>query len=189
MEQVKTIAAAKKAGTAVGAAAESALGETLTARTLEFLHTLPKGKAVKLCESFWLAFDKAAPSVRGLRRIKVTRSESMRIARGIDAGLAPVASWAESVKAAPKAKAGKGAGGGRKPRQPGAKPETKAGPVTGPSEPAKPTTSVPISSLAAGRQLVAQLVAYSHHNTSRLPVAFLDAVEELAMVAESCLKS
>ena len=118
MEQIKNVSDARKAGTAIGTAAEIAIGDTLTARVLEVLKTLPKGKAVALTGAFWEGFDAAAPSIRGLKRIKVTRSESTRIARGIDAGLTPVASWAESVKAAPKAATGKGSGGGRKPRQP-----------------------------------------------------------------------
>ena len=100
MESIKSIKDAKAAGTAIGAAAEIAIGDTLTARVLDVLKGLPKGKAVSLVGAFWEGFDKAAPSIRGLKRIKVTKSESVRIARGIDAGLAPVASWAESVKAA-----------------------------------------------------------------------------------------
>ena len=183
MENIKNVSDARKAGTAIGTAAEIAIGDTLTARVLEVLKGLPKGKAVSLCTAFWEGFDKAAPSIRGLKRIKVTRSESVRIARGIDAGLVPVASWAESVKAAPKAESGKGAGGGRKPRQPVAPAETFAAPVKGKA------ASVPqppnLSPAAAGRQLVAQLVAYAHNHKSRLSLAFLDGVEELAKLAKT----
>ena len=185
MEQIKSVKEAKAAGTAIGAAAEIAIGDTLTARVMEVLKGLPKGKAVSLVGAFWEGFDAAAPSVRGLKRIKVTRSESVRIARGIDAGLAPVASWAESVKAAPKAETGKGSGGGRKPRQPVAPAgEVFTAPVKGKT--ASVSTEPPtLSPIAAGRQLVAQLVAYAHNHKSKLSLAFLDGVEELAKLAKT----
>ena len=186
MENIKTVTAARAAGTACGAAAEVALGETLTARVMEVLRGLPKGKACGLIDAFWQGFDKAAPSIRGLKRIKVTRSESMRIARGIDAGLAPVASWSESVKAAPKATKGKGSGGGRKPRQPIAPTgEVFAAPVKGKSASVPTEQPANLSPVAAGRQLVAQLVAYAHNHKSRLSLAFLDGVEELAKIAKT----
>ena len=188
METIKTVTAAKQAGVAIGAATELAVGETLTARTLEVLRTLPKGKAVALMGAFWDGFDSAAPSVRGLKRIKVTRSESLRIARGIDAGLVPVASWAESVKAAPKADKGKGSGGGRKPRQPIAPAgEVFAAPVKGKaaSVPVEPPT---LSPFAAARQIVAQLVSLTHNHKSKFSLAFLDGVEELATIAKAELK-
>lgn len=189
MEHIKNVSDARKAGTAIGAAAEIAIGDTLTARVMEVLKGLPKGKAVSLVGAFWEGFDAAAPSVRGLKRIKVTRSESTRIARGIDAGLAPVASWAESVKAAPKAASGKGSGGGRKPRTPdGTKPETFTAPVKGKAASVPTEPPVNLSPFAAARQLVAQLVALSHNHKSRLSLAFLDAVEELANVAKAELK-
>ncbi|MBK8132452.1 MAG: hypothetical protein IPK48_06880 [Gammaproteobacteria bacterium] len=185
MEHIKNVSDARKAGTAIGAATELAVGETLTARVLEVLKGLPKGKAVSLVGAFWEGFDAAAPSVRGLKRIKVTRSESIRIARGIDAGLVPVASWAESVKAAPKAETGKGSGGGRKPRQPVAPAgEVFAAPVKG-KDVSVPTEQPTLSPIAAGRQLVAQLVAYAHNHKSRLSLAFLDGVEELAKIAKT----
>lgn len=187
MEHIKSVKDAKAAGTAIGTAAEIAIGDTLTARVLEVLKTLPKGKAVALTGAFWEGFDAAAPSIRGLKRIKVTRSESTRIARGIDAGLAPVASWAESVKAAPKAEKGKGAGGGRKPRQPVAPAETFAAPVKGKAA-SVPTEPPNLSPFAAARQIVAQLVALSHNHKSKFSLAFLDAVEELANVAKAELK-
>ena len=188
METIKTVTAAKQAGVAIGAATELAVGETLTARTLEVLRTLPKGKAVALMGAFWDGFDSAAPSVRGLKRIKVTRSESLRIARGIDAGLVPVASWAESVKAAPKADKGKGSGGGRKPRQPAAPTgEVFTAPVKGKSAsvPVEPPT---LSPFAAARQIVAQLVSLTHNHKSKFSLAFLDGVEELASLAKAELK-
>jgi len=188
MENIKSIKDAKAAGTAIGAAAEIAIGDTLTARTLEVLRTLPKGKAVALTDAFWQGFDAAAPSIRGLKRIKVTRSESMRIARGIDAGLTPVASWAESVKAAPKATTGKGSGGGRKPRQPVAPTgEVFTAPVKGKaaSVPVEPPT---LSPFAAARQIVAQLVSLSHNHKSKFSLAWLDSVEELAELAKTELK-
>ena len=188
METIKTVKDAKQTGTAIGAAAEIAIGETLTSRVLEVLKGLPKGKAVSLVGAFWEAFDAAAPSIRGLKRIKVTRSESVRIARGIDAGTAPVQSWAESVKAAPKADKGKGSGGGRKPRQPVAPTgEVFAAPVKGkavnvPTEPAN------LSPFAAARQLVAQLVSLSHNHKSKFSLAWMDSVEELASLAKAELK-
>ena len=189
MENIKNVAEARKAGTACGAAAELALGDTLTARVMEVLKGLPKGKAVSLVGAFWEGFDKAAPSIRGLKRIKVTRSESMRIARGIDAGLVPVASWSESVKAAPKAASGKGSGGGRKPRQPVAPTgEVFTAPVKGKSASVPTEQPVNLSPVAACRQAVAVLVSLAHNHKSRLSLAFLDAVEELANVAKAELK-
>ena len=189
MEQIKSVKDAKAAGTAIGAAAEIAIGDTLTARVLEVLKTLPKGKAVALTGAFWEGFDAAAPSIRGLKRIKVTRSESMRIARGIDAGLTPVASWAESVKAAPKAASGKGSGGGRKPRTPdGTKPETFTAPVKGKAASVPTEPPVNLSPFAAARQIVAQLVSLTHNHKSKFSLAFLDGVEELATIAKAELK-
>jgi len=189
MESIKSIKDAKAAGTAIGAAAEIAIGDTLTARVLEVLKGLPKGKAVSLVVAFWEGFDKAAPSIRGLKRIKVTRSESTRIARGIDAGLVPVASWAESVKAAPKAETGKGSGGGRKPRQPVAPTgEVFTAPVKGKSASVPTEPPVNLSPIAACRQAVAVVVALAHNHKSRLSLAYLDAVEELAKVAKAELK-
>jgi hypothetical protein len=181
---------ASKAGTAIGAATELAVGETLTARTLEFLRTLVPGDASTMMLAFWMGFNKAAPSVRGMKRVKVTRSESLRIARGVDAGIPVGTSWAESVKASPKAEAGKGAGGGRKPRPASGEPAKKAGEVVTikPGEPAKPEASVVISTMATGRQLVAQLVAFEHAHKSKLSVAFINAVEHLAKVAKAELK-
>ena len=188
MEHIKSVKDAKAAGTAIGAATELALGDTLTSRVLEVLKGLPKGKAVSLIDAFWQGFDQAAPSVRGLKRIKVTRSESTRIARGIDAGLVPVASWAESVKAAPKADKGKGSGGGRKPRQPVAPTETFAAPVKGKSASVPAEPPVNLSPIAACRQAVAVLVSLAHNHKSRLSLAYLDAVEELATIAKAELK-
>jgi hypothetical protein len=188
MEQIKSVKDAKAAGTAIGAACEVAVGDTLTSRVLEVLKGLPKGKAVSLVGAFWEGFDKAAPSIRGLKRIKVTRSESMRIARGIDAGLVPVTSWSESVKAAPKAEAGKGSGGGRKPRQPVAPAgEVFAAPVKGKTA-SVPTEQPNLSPFAAARQIVAQLVALTHNHKSKFSLAFLDTVEELATIAKAELK-
>lgn len=188
MEQIKNVSDARKAGTAIGTATELALGDTLTSRVMEVLKGLPKGKAVSLVGAFWDGFDSAAPSVRGLKRIKVTRSESLRIARGIDAGTAPVQSWAESVKAAPKADKGKGSGGGRKPRQPVAPTgEVFTAPVKGKSAsvPVEPPT---LSPFAAARQIVAQLVSLTHNHKSKFSLAFLDGVEELATIAKAELK-
>ena len=191
MEHIKNVSDARKAGTAIGTAAEIAIGDTLTARVLEVLKTLPKGKAVALIGAFWEGFDKAAPSIRGLKRIKVTRSESMRIARGIDAGLTPVASWADSVKAAPKAAAGKGAGGGRKPRPAGLPAGGKGAPA--PALSAQQAGKAPeppgnLSPFAAARQIIAQLVALAHNHKSKFSLAFLDGVEALATIAKAELK-
>ena len=188
MEHIKSVKDAKAAGTAIGAACEVAVGDTLTARVLEVLKGLPKGKAVALMGAFWDGFDAAAPSIRGLKRIKVTKSESVRIARGIDAGLAPVASWSESVKAAPKADKGKGSGGGRKPRQPVAPAgEVFTAPVKGKAA-SVPTEPPTLSPFAAARQIVAQLVSLTHNHKSKFSLAFLDGVEELASLAKAELK-
>ena len=191
MENIKNVSDARKAGTAIGTAAEAAIGDTLTSRVLEVLKGLPKGKAVSLVGAFWDGFDKAAPSVRGLKRIKVTKSESIRIARGVDAGLAPVASWAESVKAAPKATKGKGSGGGRKPRPAGLPAGGKGAPAPALSarQAGKPTEQpVNLSPFAAARQIVAQLVSLAHHHKSKFSLAFLDAVEEVSKVAKAELE-
>ena len=189
METIKTIKDAKAAGTAIGAACEAALGDTLTARVLAALRTMPKGKAVSLIGAFWEGFDSSAPTIRGLRRIKVTRSESVRIARGIDAGLQPVDSWAESVKAAPKAEKGKGAGGGRKPRPAGLPAGGKGAPAPSLSaqQAGKPAEPAPLSPLAAVRQSVAQLVALCHQFKSKLPTDFLLVVDDLAEMAKNQL--
>jgi hypothetical protein len=150
-----------------------------------------KGKAVPLVGAFWEGFDKAAPSIRGLKRIKVTKSESVRIARGIDAGLAPVASWAESVKAAPKAETGKGSGGGRKPRPAGLPAGGKGAPAPSLSaqQAGKPAEPAPLPPCVGARQLVAQLVAFCHNHKSKLPTDFLLAVDDLAELAKAQLKS
>ena len=191
METIKSVKDAKSAGAACGAAAEAAIGDTLTSRVLEVLKGLPKGKAVSLVGAFWEAFDAAAPSTRGLKRIKVTKSESIRIARGVDAGLAPVDSWAESVKAAPKAEKGKGAGGGRKPRPAGLPAEGKGAPALSARQTGNPTertAPVNLSPFAAARQIVAQLVALAHNHKSKFSLAFLDAVEEVSKVAKAELQ-
>lgn len=186
---IKSVKDAKAAGSACGAAAELAVGETLTARVLEVLRTLPKGKAVALIGAFWDGFDGAAPTIRGLRRIKVTKSESIRIARGVDAGLAPVDSWADAVKAAPKAEKGKGAGGGRKPRPAGLPAGGKGAPAPALSarQAGRPAEPAPLSPLAAVRQSVAQLVALCHNHKSKLPTDFLLAVDDLAEMAKNQL--
>ena len=190
MERIKNVSDARKAGTAIGTAAEIAIGDTLTARVLEVLKGLPKGKAVSLVGAFWEGFDKAAPSIRGLKRIKVTRSESVRIARGIDVGLQPVDSWAESVKAAPKAATGKGSGGGRKPRPAGLPAGGKGAPAPALSaqQAGKSAEPANLSPLAAARQIVAQLVSLAHNHKSKFSLAFLDAVEDLVTIAKAELK-
>jgi hypothetical protein len=190
METIKTIKDAKAAGTAIGAACEAALGDTLTARVLAALRTMPKGKAVSLIGAFWEGFDSSAPTIRGLRRIKVTRSESVRIARGIDAGLQPVDSWAESVKAAPKAETGKGSGGGRKPRPAGLPAGSKGAPAPSLSaqQAGKPAEPAPLPPCVGARQLVAQLVAFCHNHKSKLPADFLMAVDDLAELSAAQLK-
>jgi len=205
MAQIKSVKEAKAAGTAIGAATELAVGDTLTARVLDVLRTMHKGKAVSLIIAFWDGFDSSAPTIRGLKRIKVTKSESLRIARGIDDGLPPVASWAESVKAAPKAETGKGSGGGRPPRQPGSAPAEpiktvtpEAPPTEQPTEqptkqPTKQPTEQPtkqptLSPFVAARQIIAQLVSLTHNHKSKFSLAFLDGVEELATIAKAELK-
>ena len=194
METIKTIknvSDARKAGTAIGTAAEIAIGDTLTSRVLEVLRTMPKGKAGSLIGAFWEGFDSSAPTIRGLRRIKVTRSESVRIARGIDTGLQPVDSWAESVKAAPKAESGQGAGGGRKPRPAGLPAGGKGAPAPALSaqQAGKPAEAAPLSPRVGARQLVAQLVAFCHNHKAKLPTDFLLVVDDLAELAKAQLKS
>ncbi len=195
METIKTIKSAKSAGAACGAAAEAALGDTLTARVLAALRTMPQSKAVQLCAAFWEGFDASAPTIRGLKRIRVTKSESLRIARGIDAGLQPVDSWSDSVKAAPKAEKGRGAGGGRKPRPASLPAGGKGAPAPAlsarqagkPGKPDPDPTPTPLAPLAAVRQSVAQLVALCHNFKSKLPTDFLMAVDDLAELAKNQL--
>ncbi len=98
------------------AAGLSAVTGGLVAYLRPVLLALPKGKAVTSMDTFWEGFAESAGKT--VNRAKVTKSESLRIARGIDAGakLDDALPWAKWVKLGPKTENGKGAGGGRKPR-------------------------------------------------------------------------
>ena len=181
------IAAIKKAGAHAGADLESAVngaGESLQASVLALWRQFPKGKGIAYATAYWLAFDGSAPNVKGLKRVKVTRSESMRIARGIDSGLETAAgSWKELLKVAPKATAGKGAGGGRKPRAPDGTAD-KAGPgkTAAPTAERSGPDAAPVPPIVGLKQLAAGMVAYCHQHKAGLPIKGLDAVAAMSAI-------
>jgi hypothetical protein len=118
----------KRAGATIGAEFETGMAAVaggLVSKLLPVVRELPKGKACTMMAQFWEQFAKNAPTYGTVARVKVTRSESLRLAAGIDAGMeVQTGGWNELLKAAPKKAGGKGAGGGRKPRVPEAKTET-----------------------------------------------------------------
>ena len=162
----------KKAGATIGAATEEAViaasGAGLVARLLPVMRDLPKGKAVAMMTTFWEQFDANAPTASTLKRVKVTRSESLRIARGIDSGLdVQSGTWNEIVKASPKTASGKGAGGGRKPR-------TTDGGKTDKTE-----ETAPVELFQRG--IVASAALMQRHKED-FPTAWLKAMQELMLV-------
>ena len=101
------IETAVRTGATIGAETETAItaatGDGLVARLLPIMRELEKDSAVEYMTAFWESFAKNAPVAATVKRIKVTRSESLRIARGIDAGLnVQTGTWNEAVKASPK---------------------------------------------------------------------------------------
>ena len=177
------IAAIKAAGAHAGADMESAIGsagESLQSAVLALWRQFPKGKGVQYATAYWAAFDGSAPNVKGLKRVKVTRSESMRIARGIDAGMETASGgWKELLKVAPKATAGKGAGGGRKPRPAGTAPTADAGKT---AERAGPDAAPPAPPIVGLKQLAAGMVAYCHQHKAGLPIIGLNAVAAMSAI-------
>lgn len=155
----------RKAGELAGAKAEESLalfGQGITAAIIPTIKALPQGKALKLITEFWVAFAKGGPTAAKVRRVAVTRSESLRIAAGIDAGVPFVGTWQEAVKAAPK-RSTKG---------------RKARPTDGTADKAPVVPAVPKGSNpgATFRQLVSTLVAFHAKHGAELPEAYGKAV-------------
>jgi hypothetical protein len=170
----------KKAGATIGADFENGMAAVaggLVSKLLPVMRELPKGKAVTLMAQFWEQFAKNAPTYGAVARVKVTKSESLRLAAGIDAGQdVSAGGWNELLKAAPKKTGGKGAGGGRKPRQPVAKPETgKTEPDASPhAKPATPTQLL--------RQQNAAMLAVCAAHKDGIAIALYNAVQAVAAV-------
>ena len=167
----------KKAGATIGAETETAItaasGDGLVARLLPVMRTLPKGKAFTLLTAFWEQFDANAPTAASMKRVKVTKSESLRIARGIDAGLnVQTGTWNDAVKASPKATSGKGANGGRKPKTP-----------KGPAE--EKTESEEVASVPERfKQHTVALAAFAQKHKDELPSAWLKDLQALVLTVK-----
>lgn len=166
----------KKAGATIGAEFEtgmSAIAGGLVSKLLPVMRELPKGKAVSMMATFWEQFAANAPTYGTLKRVTVTRSESMRLAAGIDAGLdASTGGWNELLKVAPKKPGGKGAGGGRKPRVPS---------PTEPTEPTEPTAK-PATPTQLLRQQNAAMLAVCAAHKDGIAIALYNAVQAVAAV-------
>ena len=161
----------KKLGASIGTATEEAVNATvgvgLVARLLPVVRELPKGKAAAMMATFWEQFDKNAPTAASMKRVKVTKSESLRIARGIDAGLdVKTGTWNDAVKASPKATSGQGANGGRKPKTP--------------KGPAEDTASVP----ERFQQHTIALAAFAQKHKDELPSAWLKDLQALVLTVK-----
>lgn len=171
----------KKAGATIGADFENGMAAVaggLVSKLLPVVRELPKGKAVSMMATFWEQFTANAPTYGKVKRVTVTRSESMRLAAGIDAGLdVTTGGWNELLRAAPKKKAGgKGAGGGRPPRVPAAKPEPAA-PEANASLHAKPATPTQLL-----RQQNAAMLAVCAAHKDGIAIALYNAVQAVAAV-------
>lgn len=169
----------KKAGASVGAEFEAGMAAVaggLVSKLLPVMRELPKGKACTMMASFWDQFAKNAPTYGTLKRVTVTRSESMRLAAAIDAGQdVSVGTWNELLKAAPKKVGGKGAGGGRKPRVPEAKAETAE--PEAPAKQAKPATPTQL----IRQQHAAQLAVCAAHKGS-IAIALYNSIQATAAI-------
>ena len=169
----------KRAGATIGAEFETGMAAVaggLVSKLLPVMRELPKGKACTMMVSFWEQFAKNAPTYGTVARVKVTKSESLRLAAGIDAGQdVATGAWNELLKGAPKKVGGKGAGGGRKPRTPEAKTETGE-PETDatPAKPATPTAMI-------RQQNAAQLAICAAHRDG-IAIALYNAVQAVAAV-------
>ena len=170
----------KKAGATIGAEIEEAIagatGAGLVARLLPVVRELPKGKAVTLLTAFWAQFDANAPTASSMKRVKVTKSESLRIARGIDSGLdVQTGTWNDAVKASPKATSGKGANGGRKPRQ-----TDKTDKTEKTAEKVEDTASIP----ERFKQHTVALAAFAQKHKDDLPSAWLKDLQALVLTVK-----
>jgi hypothetical protein len=172
----------KKVGASIGAEFEAGImvsaGDGLVAKLLPVMRDLPKGKALTMMSSFWAQFVKNAPIGSKIPRVKVTRSESLRLASGVDAGQdVSTGAWNALVKAAPKKVGGKGAGGGRPPRAPVA--PTEDAPVV------VPKVGKGRTPLYATLQQGAVLLAMVHQYRDSLPQDMFDITQKMAVVFDS----
>ena len=153
------------------AAGLAVLGAGLVGTLRPLMLELPKGKAEPLMLAFWTAFDKGAGACA--KRAKVTKSESLRIARGIDAGqvLKADAAWNVWTKAAPKSAGGKGAGGGRKAR-----------PTDGTAPADAGADATPKTAMMLMRQPMAMMCAIMAARGKELPQNVTRLAQELAAV-------
>lgn len=168
----------KKAGATIGAEFETGMAAVaggLVSKLLPVMRELPKGKACTMMVQFWEQFAKNAPTYGAVARVKVTKSESLRLAAGIDAGQdVATGAWNELLKGAPKKVSGKGAGGGRKPRTPEAKAETAEAKTETPAKPATPTQLL--------RQQNAAMLAVCAAHKDGIAIALYNAVQAVAAV-------
>ena len=167
----------KKAGATIGADFENGvetIAKGLVAVIFPIVRELPKGKAAAMMASFWEQFAANAPTYGTLKRVTVTRSESMRLAAGVDAGQdVTTGGWNELLRAAPKKISGIGV---RKPRVPAAKPETVET-KTDASTHAKPATPTQL----IRQQHAAQLAVCAAHRDG-IAIALYNAVQAVAAV-------
>ena len=169
----------KRHGATIGTEFETGMAAVaggLVSKLLPVMRELPKGKASAMMVTFWEQFAANAPTYGTVARVKVTKSESLRLAAGIDAGQdVSAGAWNELLKAAPKKVGGKGAGGGRKPRVPEAKTETGET-VTDATQP-KPATPTQF----IRQQNAAELAICAKHK-DRIAIALYNAVQAVAAV-------
>ena len=171
----------KRAGATIGAEFEngmSAIAGGLVSKLLPVMRELPKGKAAAMMATFWEQFTANAPTYGTVARVKVTKSESLRLAAGIDAGQdVSAGAWNELLKAAPKKVGGKGAGGGRKPRVPVAKTE----PAKVETDAVQPTVKPATPTQFIRQQNAAELAICAKHK-DRIAIALYNAVHAVAAV-------
>ena len=164
----------KKAGAHIGAEYEEAMAAItggLVSKLLPIMRDLPKGKAATMMAEFWAQFAANAPVYGSAKRIKVSRSESLRLAAGIDAGLdVSTGGWNELLKAAPKKASGKGV---RPPRVPAAIPETDAD-TAATDKPATPTQYL--------RQQNAAMLAVAVPHKDGIAIALYDSIQATAAI-------
>ena len=175
---VLTSADVRKAGLEAGARAEEGLahyGQGIVALLVPVLKALPCGKAVAMIGAFWKAFEKTGPHAAKVRRVAQTRSESLRICAGIDAGLPYVDSWNDAVKAAPKR-----SNAGRKPRPTDG--TTDTGKTA--SEPVVPSVPKGSSPAKFVRQQAAMLAAFMVKHRETLPEGYSKAIATFAATVE-----
>ena len=174
--KVLNVAQVRAAGAAAGAQAEEGLalyGQGIVAALVPVLKALPRGKAVAMIGDFWKAFEKAGPHAAKVRRVAQTRSESLRICAGIDAGLPYVDSWNDAVKAAPKR-----SNAGRKPRPTDGTADTAD---TADTVPSVPKGSSPAKFV---RQQAAMLAAFMVKHRETLPEGYSKAIATFAATVE-----